>query len=164
MSVSPDVSRLVYRETCRENLFPVYFRKYSCFVVTFKANIKSMSYTQSPLYSIINNKCPNCRKGNFFETNNAYNLKKFATMNSRCSLCSEDFRREPGYYFGASYVSYTLTVIFGFGLYIILAGIFDMGTLTFLIIFSALLIVLLPVFYRYARLIWIHIFVPYRKS
>ena len=121
-----------------------------------------MNYSKTKLYSIFNNKCPRCHSGNFFETNDAYNLKLFSKMNCRCTSCNEDFQREPGYYFGAAYVSYTLTVGFGIGLFIIFCGIFNFETIPFLLIFSALLIVLLPLFYRYARLIWINLFVNYK--
>lgn len=123
-----------------------------------------MSLKQSPLYSVFNNKCPHCHEGNFFETFNPYNLKKFAVMNSRCPVCNEDFKREPGYYFGATYVSYALTVGIGIVMYVILAGVFDIETIPFIIIFSASLITLLPVLYRSARLIWIHFFVRYKDK
>jgi uncharacterized protein (DUF983 family) len=118
-----------------------------------------MSFHETRLYSVLANKCPRCHQGNFFETNNPYDLKKFANMNSNCSVCKEDFKRETGFYFGAAYVSYGLTVGFGIGLYLLLCVLFDVGTVGYLITFSILLIVLLPVFFRYSRLIWIHLFV-----
>jgi hypothetical protein len=123
-----------------------------------------MSYHDTKLYSILNNKCPHCHKGNFWKTSNPYDLKNFAVMNNRCPVCNEDFKREPGYYFGATYVSYALTVAFGIALYLILAYFFSIETIPFLIIFSVCLIILLPVFYRSARLVWINMFVPYKKS
>ena len=85
-------------------------------------------------------------------------------MNRRCSHCNEDFIKEPGYYFGASYVSYALTVALGIGLYILLGVVLGIETLPFLIIFSTLLIVLLPVLYRLSRLIWISFFVSYSEN
>lgn len=118
-----------------------------------------MGYHQTKFYSILNNKCPGCQKGNFFETNNPYDLKKFARMNSKCSVCQEDFKRETGFYFGSAYVSYGLTVGFGIGLYLLLCTWLKVETLPFLITFSALLILLMPLFYRYSRIIWIHLFV-----
>lgn len=123
-----------------------------------------MSYSESKLYSVLNNKCPHCHKGNFFESNNPYDLKIFGKMHDRCSVCNEDFRKEPGYYFGASYVSYALTVGFGIALYLLLAVIFKMETVPFLITFTISLFVLLPLFYRSARLIWINFFVRYKKQ
>ena len=123
-----------------------------------------MSNTRSPLYSILHNKCPRCHEGNFFEVNNFYNLKKFGNMNDKCPVCNEDFRREPGYYFGATYVSYGLTVGFAIGLFLLLCVVFSMETIPFIITLSVLLLLLLPVFYRFSRLIWIHMFVRYKEK
>jgi len=123
-----------------------------------------MNYKETKLYSVMGNKCPHCHQGNFFEINNPYNLKKFSSMNSRCPVCNEDFRREPGYYFGATYVSYGLTVAFGIALFVLLCGVFNFSAIPFLLIYSILLIALLPLFYRYARLIWINFFVNYKKE
>jgi uncharacterized protein (DUF983 family) len=120
-----------------------------------------MSFHETRFYSVLNNKCPRCHEGNFFETNNPYDLKRFARMNSNCQECQEDLRRETGFYFGAAYVSYGLTVGFGIGLYLLMCTWLSMDVLTFLISFSVLLIVLMPLFYRYSRLIWIHLFVRY---
>jgi len=122
-----------------------------------------MNYRESKLYSILNNKCPNCHKGNFWETSNPYDIKRFARMNEQCPVCKEDFRREPGYYFGATYVSYALTVAFGIALFVILCVWQSVDTIPFLIIFSVLLFVLMPVFYRLARIIWINMFVGYKS-
>jgi len=121
-----------------------------------------MSYKDTKTYSILNNKCPRCHEGNFFETNNMYNMKRFAHMNERCPVCGEDFRRETGFYFGAAYVSYALTVAFGIGLYALLCMVGSMDTAPFLFTFCGLMLLLLPPFYRLSRLIWINFFVPYR--
>lgn len=123
-----------------------------------------MSYRESKVYSILNNKCPKCHQGNFWETSNPYDLKRFAHMNEKCPVCGTDFRREPGYYFGATYVSYALTVAFGIGLFMLLCVGLKMDTIPFLLIFSALLFVLMPVFYRTARIIWINMFVNYKSE
>ena len=85
-------------------------------------------------------------------------------MNNNCQICREDLRRETGFYFGAAYVSYGLTVGFGIGLYLLMCTWLNMDILTFLITFSTLLIILMPLFYRYSRLIWIHLFVSYKRK
>lgn len=123
-----------------------------------------MNYSQTKLYSVLKNKCPRCHQGNFFETNDPYNLKSFSRMNARCPLCNEDFQREPGYYFGATYVSYGLTVGFGIALFVLFCVVFNFETIPFLLIFTTLLILLLPLFYRFARLIWINLFVNFKAS
>jgi uncharacterized protein (DUF983 family) len=123
-----------------------------------------MDYQRSKLYSVLNNKCPHCHKGNFFITNNPYDLARFSRMNQRCPVCDEDFRREPGYYFGATYVSYGLTVAFGLALYAFFCVLFNFDTIHFLVAFSLILFLLLPLFYRFARLIWINFFVSYEDK
>ena len=122
-----------------------------------------MSNKKSPLYSVLNNKCPRCHEGNFFITNRAY-AKGFGQIYDRCPVCNEDFRREPGYYFGATYVSYALTVGFGIGLYLLLCVVFAMEVVPFIITLSVCLFLLLPLFYRYSRLVWIHLFVKYKEK
>ena len=122
-----------------------------------------MSYKETKLYSIISNKCPHCHKGNYFSSGKLYS-RYFADMNNRCPVCNEDFRKEPGYYFGATYVSYALTVGFGIALFVLCCVLFSMDVIPFLVLFSALLLVLLPVFYRLSRLIWINLFVKYEPE
>jgi len=122
-----------------------------------------MAFKESALYSVLNNKCPRCHEGNFFETNSPYKLKQFDKMNHRCPKCNEDFERETGFYYGAMYVSYGLTVAFGVALFIIISGIMGYDAVTFLIVFGILQVILMPVFYRLSRLVWIHLFVRYKK-
>ncbi len=117
---------------------------------------------KSSLYSVFNNKCPRCHEGDFFVTSNSYNLKKFGTLNDNCPVCKEDFRREPGYYYGATYVSYAMTVSFGIALFLVLCVGFKVDAIPYIIILSTSLVLLLPLTYRLSRIIWIHLFVRYK--
>ena len=85
-------------------------------------------------------------------------------MNQRCKVCNEDFRREPGFYFGAMYVSYALTVGVGMALYLIMRVYLGFSVTQYFVSFIVSLVLLLPVYYRTARIIWIHLFVQYKKS
>jgi uncharacterized protein (DUF983 family) len=62
------------------------------------------------IYSIINNKCPKCNEGNFFEDNNPLHLKKVMKMGTNCTNCEFKYGIEPSFFYGAMYVSYALTV------------------------------------------------------
>jgi uncharacterized protein (DUF983 family) len=116
------------------------------------------------LYSIAHNRCPKCHQGHFFETDNPYNLKKFDRMHAQCSACDESFIPEPGYYYGAMYMSYaisvavilpTLVVCIGylkFNIYYVLGGLIP------------ILLALTPLSFRLARLLWINIFVNYDRE
>src|SRR5438045_6134383 len=54
-------------------------------------------------------KCPRCRKGNVF-TYSSGKLFRFAAMNSTCPHCNASLIPEPGFYFGAMFVSYAINV------------------------------------------------------
>lgn len=133
-------------------------------LITFDtSNSGIMSFKDNKLYSILNAKCPHCHEGEFFETHHPYNLKKFDKMNKKCSRCGEDFERETGFYYGAMYASYGLTVAFGIAVFVVMCVFLDFDSITFLIVFSILQILLMPVIYRISRLMWINLFVSYKK-
>lgn len=124
----------------------------------------------SKLYSILKMKCPKCHEGDLFIDKRPYNLSKIADMPASCPVCSEDFKREPGFYFGAAYVSYALTValwvavlvaLFTFDALGLISYSFFENPLTFLISGIVSLVVLLPLLYRLSRSIWISMFVSY---
>lgn len=84
-------------------------------------------------------------------------------MNKRCPVCNEDFERETGYYYGAMFVSYGLTVAFGVSVFLIMCVVLNFDAITFLVVFAILQILLMPIFYRASRLVWINIFVRYKE-
>jgi hypothetical protein len=121
-------------------------------------------FKSTRLYSVLFNKCPKCHKGDFFITNNAYNLKTFNKMHANCAVCKQSFEPETGFYIGAMYASYGLTVAYGLALFIAMVAILKIDILIFLISFSISLILLLPWVYRKSRLIWINLFVGYDNN
>jgi len=58
--------------------------------------------------SIYNYKCPKCRKGDLFVA--PFDFKDPLKMNKECAHCGQNFEPEPGYYFGAMFISYGWTV------------------------------------------------------
>ncbi|WP_373515766.1 DUF983 domain-containing protein [Persicitalea sp.] len=115
----------------------------------------------SKLYSIATNTCPKCNVGDFFKTNNPYDLKNFDKTNSYCAYCGESFLREPGFYIGAMYVSYALTVAMTVTAFVGFVLIFDFKIEYVLGGLILAIILFLPVLFRTARIIWINIFVKY---
>ena len=73
--------------------------------------------------SILTHKCPKCRSSNLFKR--PFKFKDPLNMNERCSVCNQNFEPEPGFYFGAMFISYGLSaflllvpaliLVFGFG-------------------------------------------------
>jgi len=120
-----------------------------------------MTFKESKLYSIVKAKCPRCHQGDFYETTNPYNLKKFDKMHKRCPICNQDFEREPGFYYGATYASYAMTVGYGLIAFVICKFIFYIDEIHFLYFFPVTIVLLAPLFFRTSRLIWINLFVKY---
>jgi uncharacterized protein (DUF983 family) len=126
---------------------------------------RAMGFKQTRLYAMIAGKCPQCGKGDLFKHSNAYDPKKTALMNDSCPVCGEDFKREPGFYFGAAYVSYALTVALWVAVLVALYTFDALGWIefgfythvsTFLITGISTLLLLLPGIYRLSRTLWLH--------
>jgi uncharacterized protein (DUF983 family) len=120
------------------------------------------TWKASKLYSILNLKCPRCHEGDLFPKGTLYHPAKFYEMHETCPCCGQVYEPEPGYYYGAMYVS------FGFNTGLFLAVVFALSFLveeiTFTMVFSIILVVvigLLPLTFRYSRSIWMNIFMHY---
>lgn len=116
------------------------------------------------LYSIVANKCPKCQEGDFFIYKNPYNLKKFDKMNDSCPVCNESFEKEPGFYQGAMYVNYALSIAAGVAWFILVYIFYGFDPAIFVISFTIVLVLLLPLMFRIGRLLWINFFVKYTKD
>ncbi len=120
----------------------------------------------SMLYSIFKNKCPKCHKGDFFVTGNSYDLKNFTKMHQYCPVCSESYEPEPGYYFGAMYVSYAMNVAIMVAAWIGSLLFFSEEVNIWMLVLVTILVglALTPLIFRWSRIIWINIFVKYDSS
>ena len=123
-----------------------------------------MESSPSLLSTIVNCKCPKCRKGRMFPKGTFANPLKFSKMNERCSECGQSFEPEPGYYFGAMFVSYALNTALFIAAWVLLTVIYpDYSLSTLLILLGLTVILSLPLIFRLSRSIWIAIFIPYQK-
>jgi hypothetical protein len=131
-----------------------------------------MGLKGTKIYSILTMTCPRCQEGELFIKKSAYS-KGMTEMHKRCPNCGEPFEREPGFYYGAAYVSYGLTVALWIAVLVALIVFDAIGLISFsfmenpilyLSIGIGLLLVLLPVLYRLSRAIWINFFVKYRED
>lgn len=122
-----------------------------------------MAYKDTKIYSIFGNKCPKCHEGKFFNHNNPYNLGNFYKMDDHCSVCGEKFTREPGFFFGAMFVSYALNVawfVAGWVATLVLLP-EEENLLLIASIIVGFGLIMAPLTYRLSRLIWINFFVSY---
>ncbi|GHN02732.1 hypothetical protein WSM22_42210 [Cytophagales bacterium WSM2-2] len=90
---------------------------------------------------------------------------KFMHMNQACSNCGLRFEPEPGYYFGAMFVSYAINTMWLAAVWLTLYFTVDTITTTMIIVSLLLVVVgLMPLTYRWSRVLWISIFVRYKPN
>jgi hypothetical protein len=84
-------------------------------------------------------------------------------MVKQCPVCGQKSEPEPGFYYGAMYVSYAVAVAIGcfVGVPMLFFGASAMATV---IAIAAALVVLSPITLRFSRMIWINFFVDYDKD
>ena len=131
----------------------------------FAKRIYHMPFQETPFYSVLKNKCPRCHQGNFFNFNNPYNLSNFYKMDKVCKSCGEKYEREPGFYFGAMFVSYALNVAWFVAAWVATLIFLPKDTNIYLLaaIIIGFGILMAPLTFRLSRLIWINIFVRFKK-
>lgn len=129
--------------------------------------------TRSYLSAILSNKCPRCRRGDLFVTNNPYAFDKnrFMHMNDSCAICGQPTDIEVGFYYGTGYVSYGLTVAFSVATFIAWKVLIGMSfaiddNRVFYWFFTNLILLLLlqPLFMRFSRTLWLSWFVKYNPN
>ncbi|MFT3823070.1 MAG: DUF983 domain-containing protein [Chitinophagaceae bacterium] len=129
------------------------------------------SHKPSLMMSLLQNKCPRCRRGKLYKYSNPYNLKKFMEMNKTCPVCGQETEMEVGFYYGTGYVSYGLSVAISVATFVawyVLIGISvkdgDYRLFWWMGFNAILLIALQPVMMRLSRTIWLAIFVRYSNT
>ncbi len=114
----------------------------------------------SKFYSIFRFKCPRCQVGDLYETT-TFSFKKPFEMPPNCPECHQKYFLEPGFYYGAMFISYFMTG--GFCLAFVGFSMLVLGfsiNLSFMILIAVLTVLFVWIF-RLARAIWININVKY---
>ena len=104
--------------------------------------------------AIRHTKCPRCHKGNLFITS-AFKLNGFYKMHRHCSVCEQTFEPEPGFYFGAMFISYGMLVIMSIVTWLILFFVFHPAFEVYVVVILLLNVLLLPFIFRYSRTLFL---------
>jgi len=124
-----------------------------------------MSWRENRLYSILNGTCPVCHEGKVFKYNKVFNPTKFDKMHERCSECGHKYEIETGFFYGAMYVAYALTVALSVASYVITYLIYsETPYWVYIINILVVLVVMAPITFRGGRLIWINLFHSYKPD
>lgn len=108
--------------------------------------------------AILEGKCPHCREGQIFKYS-AFKLNKFGSMHKQCPACGHEFEQEPGFFYGAMYVSYGLSVgIFLSTVFVLYFLLGDPSLTIYLVTVTIMAIILYPLTFRYSRILYIYLF------
>ncbi len=117
------------------------------------------------LYSVMHFTCPRCHRGKLFVGGFSYRFSEITNMHENCPHCKLKYEQEPGFFYGAMYVSYGLTVALWISVavasFVLFGGI---NPWIYLAVGITLLFALLPGIYRLSRAIWLMMFVPYEAE
>jgi hypothetical protein len=98
-----------------------------------------------------------------FSCDNPYNLRRIFDMPEHCAHCGQKIELEPGFYYGAMYVSYAVTIAWLVAVWVLFIVLWQGFTpLQYLMVGIGSMILLQPVFFRLSRAIWLHMFVNYK--
>lgn len=124
-----------------------------------------MASSPSLLSSILNCKCPKCRKGDLFAEKVFQRPLKFSKMHASCEVCHQSFEPEPGFYFGAMFISYALNTALLIATWVAMELVLEKYSIWLLLsILGGSMLIFLPAIFRISRSIWIAIFVSYRSD
>jgi uncharacterized protein (DUF983 family) len=113
--------------------------------------------------SIFGLRCPRCRRGELFPTS-SFSFDKPFQQYEHCPKCGQDYFPEPGFYYGAMFISYIGSAFFCLGFVMLLHWVFDWSTAAS---FAALLAVAALMFvwwFRFSRSVYFHLVTKYRPE
>jgi uncharacterized protein (DUF983 family) len=117
-----------------------------------------MSATDSSTLAALQQRCPRCHQGRLF-TYSAFNLTKFADMPTACPVCGQAYEPEPGFYWGAMYISFAFStgimLVVGFCVYFLLD---DPDTWVYIVSVAVASVLLTPLSLRYSRTLMLYWF------
>lgn len=107
-------------------------------------------------------KCPSCRQGKMFNTKGNPFLFRIPEMRKHCPNCNFKFEMEPGFFYGAMYASYALTVAEMVASFIIFWAILKFPPTAIVLITVGVAFLTSTLNYRWGRAIWAYIFIKQR--
>ncbi len=117
----------------------------------------------SKINSILGFKCPRCHKTDLFPTK-IISFKGWFKMNDSCSNCGQKYTLEPGFYWGAMYIGYLLSVVLIFTFFALFFFVFGFGVDIAFLLVMVVIFFLYAFIFRLSRAIWINMHVHYKED
>ena len=92
-------------------------------------------------------------------THGIYNIRYMGRMHEECPVCGLKFELEPGFFYGAMYISYAFSVGILLVTTFLLYFLFDDPALTvYIVTITAISLISYPLNFRYSRILFLHLF------
>lgn len=114
----------------------------------------------SKWYSITQFKCPKCHEGDLFETH-SFEFKEPFEMPEACPNCGFNYLPEPGFYYGAMFISYIFSGWFCIGFVLFFHWVLGWSTAASFALLIALIAIGFVWFFRFSRAVWLNIIFKY---
>lgn len=120
--------------------------------------LKGAAVIQSTAAALLALRCPHCHAGKLF-SHPALDLRHFTDMPAACPVCGQGYEPEPGFYWGAMYISYAFVVpvVLAVGLLVYFVG-HDPDTWVYVAAVTVVVLALTPLLFRYARAVMLYAF------
>lgn len=113
----------------------------------------------NPIMAVFSLRCPKCRTGKLFSSK-TYSLG-FTNMNTSCPACGFQFEIEPGFFWGAMYISYAVTIAISFVLTLLIYLLLQTSNIwIYIISIVSVLVLLAPFNFRLSRALMLYLFAP----
>ena len=116
-----------------------------------------MKPIESTALALLDLRCPRCHQGKLF-SHRAYSTK-FAEMPAHCPVCNVAYEPEPGFYWGAMFVSYGFSVaIFAFSGVLCYYLLNDPAVWVYVLTVAIIVLATTPLVLRYSRALMLYLF------
>jgi uncharacterized protein (DUF983 family) len=114
----------------------------------------------SAVKAVFSGRCPVCRQGAVFQ--GPWNRMEFMATNANCEVCGTKFEPEPGFFYGAMYVNYSMNVATLTAVSLFLWVIFSPSSpWTYVAAIVGVTVLIIPFTTRLSRMLWMYWFGPF---
>lgn len=117
----------------------------------------------SKLYSIFSLKCPTCHRGDLFPTPSFSFRDPFAQY-THCPACGQSYFPEPGFYYGAMFISYIGSGFFCLGVVMFLRWVLGWSMIASFAALIAIVALLFVWWFRVARSAYLNLVYGYKPE
>lgn len=116
----------------------------------------------SKVKSILNYTCPRCRQSKLFVE--PFEIAKPVNMKHSCEVCNQRFEPEPGFYYGAMFISYIFSGFFFVSTALVLVFAVGWSIEAAMGVIVAIAVLTFFKLMRLSRSLWIHVMVKYNPK